>query len=100
MSYLEFLNRLLRGELTYKEKRSEERRMKMAGFPFIKTIDEFDFVFQRSITRKQVNQLLDMQWIEKCYNLILGLQSARATCQWLLDMSCQKGVQGELRKHG
>jgi DNA replication protein DnaC len=70
MSYLEFLNRLLRGELTYKEKRAEERRMKMAGFPFIKTIDEFDFVFQRSITRKQVNQLLDMQWIEKCYNLI------------------------------
>jgi DNA replication protein DnaC len=44
--------------------------MKLAGFPFIKTIDEFDFVFQRSITRKQVNQLLDMQWIEKCYNLI------------------------------
>jgi len=32
----------------------------MAGFPFIKTIDEFDFVFQRSITRKQVNQLLDV----------------------------------------
>ena len=60
MSYLEFLNRLLRGELTYKEKRAEERRMKMAGFPFIKTIDEFDFVFQRSITRKQVNQLLDV----------------------------------------
>lgn len=62
--------------------------MKMAGFPFIKTIDEFDFVFQRSITRKQVNQLLDMQWIEKCYNLIFWALpgSARATCQWLLDM--------------
>jgi len=44
--------------------------MKMAGFPFVKTIDEFDFAFQRSITRKQVNQLLDMQWIEKFYNLI------------------------------
>lgn len=70
ISYLEFLNRLLKGEVNYREKRAEERRMKMAGFPFIKTIDEFDFAFQRSITRKQVNQLLDMQWIEKFYNLI------------------------------
>ncbi len=70
ISYLDFLNRLLQGEVNYREKRSEERRMKMAGFPFIKTIDEFDFAFQRSITRKQVNQLLDMQWVEKFYNLI------------------------------
>ena len=70
ISYLEFLNRLLQGEINYREKRAEERRMKMAGFPFIKTIDEFDFAFQRSITRKQLNQLLDMQWIEKFYNLI------------------------------
>lgn len=70
ISYLDFLNRLLQGEINYREKRSEERRMKMAGFPFVKTIDEFDFAFQRSITRKQVNQLLDMQWIEKFYNLI------------------------------
>jgi DNA replication protein DnaC len=70
ISYLEFLNGLLRQEVNYREKRAEERRMKMAGFPFIKTIDDFDFGFQRSITRKQVNQLLDMQWIEKFYNLI------------------------------
>lgn len=70
ISYLEFLKRLLQGEVNYRVKKAEERRIKMAGFPFIKTIDEFDFAFQRSITRKQVNQLLDMQWIEKCYNLI------------------------------
>ncbi len=70
ISYLEFLNRLLYGEVNYRENQAEERRMKMAGFPFIKTIDDFDFAFQRSITRKQVNQLLDMQWIEKFYNLI------------------------------
>ena len=70
ISYLEFLNGLLHGEINYREKRAEERRMKLAGFPFIKTIDDFDFTFQRSITRKQVNQLLDMQWIEKFYNLI------------------------------
>jgi DNA replication protein DnaC len=55
----------------------------MAGFPFIKTIDEFDFAFQRSITHKQVNQLLDMQWIEKFYNLIFLAPRGLAKPIWL-----------------
>jgi len=70
ISYLDFLNHLLKGEMVFRQDKAQERRMKMAGFPFIKTVEDFDFGFQRSITRKQVNQLLDMTWIEKAYNLI------------------------------
>jgi DNA replication protein DnaC len=69
-SYLDFLSHLLKEELTAREKKAEQRRMKQADFPFVKTIDNFEFGFQRAITKKQVNQLLDMQWIEKAYNLI------------------------------
>lgn len=71
VSYLEFLSNLLKGEMTAREKKAEDRRMKHADFPFLKTIADFDFGFQRSITKKQVNQLLDMQWVERSYNLIL-----------------------------
>lgn len=70
ISYLDFLNHLLKCEMVFRQDKAQERRMKMAGFPFIKTVEDFDFGFQRSITRKQVNQLLDMTWIEKAYNLI------------------------------
>jgi len=69
-SYLDFIYELLKGEMAYHQRKAEERRTKRAGFPFVKTVDDFDFGFQRSITRKQVNQLLEMQWIEKAYNLV------------------------------
>lgn len=70
LSYLEFLNGLLKAEMAAREEKAEQRRMKRADFPFIKTVDDFDFGFQRSITRKQVNRLLDMHWVEKAYNLV------------------------------
>lgn len=70
ISYLEFINQLLSEEMTAREQKAEQRRIKAAGFPYLKTVEDFDFGFQRSITRKQVNQLLDMQWIEKAYNLV------------------------------
>lgn len=69
-SYLGFLNQILKGEQNYRDKRAEERRMKLAGFKSIHTLEEFDFEFQRSITRKQVNQILDLHWVDKAYNLV------------------------------
>jgi len=36
----------------------------------MKTIEEFDLNFQRSITQKQINRLLEMDWIDRMYNLI------------------------------
>lgn len=70
LSYLDFVSAILKGELDYRDQRSEERRMKSAGFKSIHTIEEFDFSFQRSITRKQVNQILDLHWVDKAYNLV------------------------------
>jgi len=70
LSHLEFLNSLLKAEMTAREGKAEQRRMKQADFPFVKTVDEFDFGFQRSITKKQINRLLDMNWVEKAYNLV------------------------------
>ncbi len=70
LSYLDFLSEILKGEHNYRDQRSEERRMKLAGFKSMHTIEDFDFNFQRSITRKQVNQILDLHWIDKAYNLV------------------------------
>ena len=69
-SYQEFLFNILEGEIKAKDKKAQEKRLKMAGFPIKKTIEDFDFNFQKSITKKQVNRLLEMDWIDKVYNLI------------------------------
>jgi DNA replication protein DnaC len=68
-SYLDFLHRMVEREIKDREEKSRERRLKQANLPYHKTIEEFDFEFQRSVTKKQMNQLLDLNWVENAYNL-------------------------------
>ncbi len=69
-SYQDILIRILENEIELRDKKAQERRLKNAGFPVIKKIEDFDLDFQKSITRKQVNRLLEMEWIDRMYNLI------------------------------
>ena len=69
-SYQDLLLSILENEIDLKDKRAQERRLKFAGFPVIKKIEDFDFNFQKSITKKQINRLLEMDWIDRMYNLI------------------------------
>lgn len=69
-SYQALLLSILENEVTLKDKKAQERRLAYAGFPIERKIEEFDFVFQESITQKQVNRLLEMEWIDRMYNPI------------------------------
>jgi len=44
-------------------------RRKRANLPNEKTIDGFDFGFQRSISKEQILRLSDMTWVEQAYNI-------------------------------
>jgi len=44
-------------------------RRKRAALPAAKTLDAFDFGFQRSVTREQMLRLSDMTWVEQAYNI-------------------------------
>lgn len=70
ISYQDLLLDILQAEINLKDKKAQERRIKNAGFPVLKTIEEFDLKFQRSITNRQINRLLEMEWIDRMYNLI------------------------------
>ena len=70
VTYQEFLVNIFESEISEREKRKHENRLKSACFPLVKRIEEFDFQFQRSITNKQVNRLLELDWIDKAFNLI------------------------------
>ena len=69
-SYQDMLLSILENELDLRDQKAQEKRLKFAGFPVVKKIEDFDFDFQRSITKKQVNKLLEMEWIDRMYNLI------------------------------
>jgi DNA replication protein DnaC len=70
-SYLGFLNSILEYEQKRREEKLLERRLKWADFPNYKTLDEFNLDEQQSLSRKQLNQLKELTWIEQLYNIIL-----------------------------
>lgn len=80
LTVLEFVHRLLSQEIKVRNANSLKRRMKQARFPEHKTLDEFDFGFQQSVSKQQMLQLMDMTWVEKAFNLFfLGPSSIGKT---------------------
>ena len=71
-SYTAFLCEVLGSEIRYRQNKAMERRVKEAGFPYKKYLKDFDLNFCQSITRKQLNQLTELTWIDGIYNLILS----------------------------
>lgn len=69
-SCLEFLHQVAKKEIEARNNKSLDRRTKQAQFPYHRTIKDFDFAFQSSITIRQFQQLMDMHWVEKAFNLL------------------------------
>ncbi|MDO4468207.1 MAG: ATP-binding protein, partial [Bacillota bacterium] len=63
-------------EMTEKEKslrsdRQKQYTVKTAGFPFFKTIDDFDFSYQPSINRKEIDDYCSLRFVENQENIVL-----------------------------
>lgn len=71
---------LLEGEQKARLDKKRERRLKSACFPYYATIEEFDFGFQTSISKKQMLQLQELTWLESAFNIMfLGPPSTGKT---------------------
>lgn len=71
-SYVAFLQNILSSEIRYRQDKAKDKRIKDAGFPYTKYLKDFDLSFCQSITKKQLNQLSELTWIDGLYNLILS----------------------------
>jgi DNA replication protein DnaC len=60
---------LLTEELAVRNTNSLQKRMKRAGFPENKTLEQFDFGFQQSVSKQQILGLMDMCWVERAFNI-------------------------------
>ncbi|ABS22416.1 ATP-binding protein [Bacillus cytotoxicus] len=65
MSYIRFLARLIEAETLSKTDRSMNRKISLAKFPRISTLEEFDFAFQPSINDTYVRELANLGFLEK-----------------------------------
>lgn len=80
LSPLQSVELFLKEQLALKEARANEIRLKRSYLPPRKTLREFDFGFQRSITKEQMLRLSDCAWIDDAYNVMfLGPPSVGKT---------------------
>ena len=70
-SYAHFLASVMSYEQKRRDEKQMEKRMKWATFPDYKTLQEFNLAEQQSLSKKQLNQLADLLWVEQLYNLVL-----------------------------
>jgi DNA replication protein DnaC len=71
MDYKTFLVQALETEWQGRYQRGIEARLRQARFPWLKTLDQFDFDFQPSLDRRQVRELAGMSFVERAHNVIL-----------------------------
>jgi DNA replication protein DnaC len=67
---VDVLDHILTEEAKYRKKRAVDSQIQMSGFPFKKTLDTFDFKFQPSIEKSQIEELATMRFVENHENLV------------------------------
>ena len=66
----EYLRRLIEAEFVERRQRSIQRRIKLARFPVLKTIDNFDWNWPKKIKRDQIQNLFRLDFIEEKSNVV------------------------------
>jgi DNA replication protein DnaC len=70
-SYERFCEALLSTEVASRESHGGESRIKAARFPARKTLEEFDFTFQRSVRRQVIEHLGQLDFLHARDNVVL-----------------------------
>jgi DNA replication protein DnaC len=70
-SFSGFLERVLRKEREYREERRIKTSLKLSGLPHGKTLENFDFTFQRSVGKKEIELLATCEYARRKENVLL-----------------------------
>lgn len=69
--YKTFLTKALATEWQGRYQRGIEARLRQARFPWVKTLEQFEFDFQPSLDRRLVRELAGMSFLERAHNVII-----------------------------
>jgi DNA replication protein DnaC len=71
LDYLDFLQNLLSDEMARRQDNLLNRRIRIARFPRLHTLDEFDYDFNTTIKKKDIQALASSAFVHKAQNLLL-----------------------------
>ena len=70
ITFIEGLDLLLQNQIRFKKDNVYRAGIKVSHFPFIKTIDDFDFSFQPSLSRTRIKDFLSLRFMDNNENII------------------------------
>lgn len=70
LSFSEGLLKLSNYEVDFKENSSSNNTIKAAAFPFVKTLNDFDFDFQPTVSEKQMQEFCSLGFMEHAENIV------------------------------
>jgi DNA replication protein DnaC len=71
LDYPTFLTQALTVEWQGRQQRSIEARLRLARFPWLKTLEQYDFDFQPSLDRRQVKELATARFVELAHHVVI-----------------------------
>ena len=69
MTFLQKLDTLIEEEVAFKESKRIQTALKIAGLPFVKEVDEYDFTFHQELDQQKVMNLFDLVFLERKENI-------------------------------
>jgi DNA replication protein DnaC len=71
LDYKSFLAQALETEWQGRYRHGIETRLRQSRFPWIKTLEQFDYDFQPSLDRRQVRELAGLSFVERAHNVVI-----------------------------
>lgn len=69
-TYIHFLDSLLSSEQLERSRKSQETRLKLSRLPHRKQLEDFDFTFQPSIDKRQIDELATLAFAARTENVV------------------------------
>lgn len=70
ISLIDNLYVLTQKEIEFKDYRASIANVKVAAFPFERTLEEFDFTFQPSLNKNEITDLATLRFVEQAENVL------------------------------
>jgi len=70
-SYTDFLEKILEEELSIRKFKGKQMLLKTAGFPYIKTFEQFDLSYNPGIPKAAIKELFSLTFVERKENIVL-----------------------------
>lgn len=96
---IETLSELFDHELSQKKQRAAKTRLKISNLPVVKTLDEFEVDYPEGITKRNLNDLSSLAFIERKENIVLMGPSGLGKSHILYSLCYRACMEGYTAYH-